>query len=487
MRKENVSSVELPLNFIHDDFLLHSETARLLYHEYAAPEPVLDFHSHLPAAEIAADRRFKNLTELWLEGDHYKWRLLRANGVAECYCTGAAPAYEKFLAWAQTVPAAVRNPLYTWTHLELKRYFDIDESLNEQTAKSIWAQANAALAQPGLSARGILSKFRVRTICTSDDPCDDLADHRTVNSSQRDFRVYPTFRPDKSLEVDRPESFNAWVNRLEKASDTSIDSFSAFLEALKRRHDFFHAQGGRLSDHGLSHCHASPCTGAGAKAIFENARRGSAASPDQRDQFASYLMIFFGRLDAERGWTKQLHLGGLRDVRTRKLQELGTDAGFDCIRDFPQVIPFCRYLDVLDRENALPKLIVYNINPADNYAFAAAIGSFQDSPVRGKIQLGSAWWFLDQKEGIEWQLNALSNTGLLSRFVGMVTDSRSFMSFSRHEYFRRILCDLLGRDVERGDLPNDEKLLGGTVRDICFENARSYLGLDLPGPSAIRP
>ena len=482
MRKEKASSLDLPLNLIHDDFLLHSGVARRLYHDYASSEPILDFHSHLPASEIAADRRFKNLTEIWLEGDHYKWRLLRANGVAERYCTGDATAHEKFLAWARTVPLAVRNPLHIWSHLELKRYFEIDEPLNERTAESIWSQANAALADPHLSARGILRRFRVRTICTSDDPCDDLADHEKSNASEHDFRVYPTFRPDKALEADRPENFNSWVSRLEQASDTSINSFPAFLDALKRRHDFFHSRGGRLSDHGLPHCHARPCTEAAARAIFDKVRSGSAASPEEHERFASYLMIFFGRLDAERGWTKQLHLGGLRDVRTRKLRELGPDAGFDCMSDFPQAEDFCRYLDLLDQENALPKVIVYNINPADNYAFAAAIGSFQDSPVRGKIQLGSAWWFLDQKEGIEWQLNALSNTGLLSRFVGMVTDSRSFMSFPRHEYFRRILCDLFGRDVENGELPNDEKLLGGIVRDICFENARSYLGLEAPSP-----
>jgi glucuronate isomerase len=480
MPRRKPSSVKLPLKFIHEDFLLHSEMARRLYHEYAAPQPILDFHSHLSGSEIAADRHFANLAEIWLEGDHYKWRLMRANGVAERYCNGDASPHEKFLAWAQTVPATVRNPLYIWTHLELKRYFSIDESLNERTAQSIWEQAKAALARPDLSARGILRKFRIRALCTTDDPCDDLADHRCANAAQNDFRVYPTFRPDKALDVDHPEKFSSWASRLEQAGNTSIGSLSDFLDALKKRHDFFHAQGGRLSDHGLLHCHASPCSEGLAKSIFEKARCGTAASAEEREQFASYLMMFFGRLDAERGWTSQLHLGALRNVRTHRLRELGPDTGFDCISDVPQAASFCKYLDLLDQENALPKVIVYNLNPADNYAFAAAIGSFQDSLVPGKIQLGSAWWFLDQKEGIEWQLNTLSSTGLLSRFVGMVTDSRSFMSFPRHEYFRRILCDLLGRDVENGELPADEKLLGGMVRDICFENARAYLGLDLP-------
>jgi glucuronate isomerase len=468
------------VNFINDNFLLHSEAARRLYHNHATAEPILDFHSHLPAAEIAADRRFSNLTELWLEGDHYKWRLMRANGIEERYCTGDAAPYEKFQAWARTVPAALRNPLYHWTHLELQRYFGISDLLSESTAKSIWERANEQLMAPEFSTRGILRKFHVRIACTTDDPCDDLAAHRKINAEQNDFRVFPTFRPDKALALHRPESFKACVSRLEQVSNIELRSFAAFLDALKQRHDFFHSRGARLSDHGLTHCYAEPCSDRDAASIFERARAGTAASPREHEQFASYLMLFFGQLDAARGWTKQLHLGALRDVRSRRLRELGPDTGFDCMGDFPQVRRFCGYLDLLDRENALPKIIVYNNNPADTYALATAIGSFQDGPVRGKIQLGSAWWFLDQKGGIEAQLNALSNTGLLSRFVGMVTDSRSFLSFPRHEYFRRILCDLVGRDVERGELPGDERLLGETVRNICYANAKEYLGLDPP-------
>lgn len=474
----NLSESELA--FINSDFLLHSDVARRLYHDYAAHEPILDFHSHLPPTEIADDRRFHDLTELWLEGDHYKWRLMRAHGIEERYCTGDAPAYEKFQVWARTVPAALRNPLYHWTHLELQRYFGIDQILNECTAKSVWERANARLADPEFSARGILRKFSVRVACTSDDPCDDLAAHRKINAEQSDFRVFPTFRPDKALVIESAERFNVWVGRLERASNIEVRSFGAFLDALKQRHDYFHEHGARLSDHGLSHCYAETCAQRGAETIFNKVRSDAAASPQEREQFASYLMLFFGQLDAARGWTKQLHLGALRNVRSRSLSELGPDTGFDCMGDFPQAERFCRYLDLLDRENALPKIIVYNVNPADTYALATAIGSFQDAPVRGKIQLGSAWWFLDQKEGIESQLNALSNTGLLARFVGMVTDSRSFLSFPRHEYFRRILCDLLGRDVERGELPNDEKLLGGIVRNICYANAKEYLGLDPP-------
>jgi glucuronate isomerase len=475
---------ERVMDFIHDDFLLNSEASRHLYHSYAAEEPILDYHSHLPAGDIAEDRRFQNLSQIWLEGDHYKWRAMRANGIAERYCTGDASPYEKFLAWARTVPFTLRNPLYHWTHLELKRYFDAGELLDESNAKYIWDRASDHLLHGDLTARGILTKFRVRALCTSDDPCEDLAQHKAIAAAGAECRVYPTFRPDNALRVHLPEVFNEWVNRLERVGNRQISSYNSFLDALKQRHDYFHSLGGRLSDHGLPHCHATPCGDAEAAGIFANARAGKAATDSEHERFASTLMLFFGRLDAERGWTKQLHLGPLRAVNTRALRELGPDTGFDTIGDATQVEPLCAYLDRLDREHALPRTIVYNLNPADNYAFAAAVGNFQDGSIAGKIQFGSAWWFLDQKEGIEAQMNALSNTGLLARFIGMLTDSRSFMSFPRHEYFRRVLCDLLGRDVESGDLPNDEKLLGAMVRNICFENAKQYLGLELaPAPA----
>lgn len=467
------------MNFIHDDFLLHSKTARRLYHDYAASQPILDYHSHLGPGDLAADRRFQNLFEIWLEGDHYKWRAMRANGIAERYCTGDATPHEKFLAWARTVPFTLRNPLYQWSHLELKRYFGIDELLDERSASSVWNQANAVLSGSSLTARGILRKFNVRAICTSDDPCNSLQHHRSLAASEPGFRVYPTFRPDKALLVNDPVTFNAWISQLEEASNIEISSLQSLLDGLKQRHDFFHAAGARLSDHGLERCLATPCNERRAATIFRKVRSGKPATEQEHEQFASYLMLFFGRLDAEKGWTKQLHLGALRAVNTRRLRELGPDTGFDSTGDWTHAQAFCGYLDRLERESALPKTIVYNLNPADNYAFATAIGSFQDGSIAGKIQLGSGWWFLDQKEGIEWQINALSNTGLLSRFIGMVTDSRSFMSFPRHEYFRRVLCDLLGRDMENGDLPNDEQLLGNMVRNICFENARQYLGLEL--------
>jgi glucuronate isomerase len=451
-----------------------------LYHEFAEFKPILDFHSHLPAADIAEDHRFRDLSEIWLEGDHYKWRLMRANVIAERYCTGDAPPYEKFQAWAKTVPSTLRNPLFHWTHLELKRYFGIDELLNERTAKAIWVKANGLLNTPDLSTRGILKKFQVRVVCTTDDPCDDLGNHQRVNASETAFRMYPTFRPDQALRVHESEAFNSWLSRLEQSSNVHIHSFATFLDALKARHDAFHAQGGRMSDHGLPYCYANPCAERHAAAIFDQARSGTPVSSNEQEQFASFLMLFFGRLDAEKGWTKQLHLGALRSVSSRKIRELGPDTGFDCIGDWLQAQALCAYLDLLERENALPRMILYNVNPADNHVFAAAAGCFQDGAPPGKIQYGSAWWFLDQKEGIESQLNVLSNTGLLSRFIGMVTDSRSFMSFPRHEYFRRVLCNLLGREMEAGELPNDMELIGSMVQNICFENARVFLGLDLP-------
>jgi glucuronate isomerase len=471
------------MNFIHDDFLLHSKTAQSLYHTYAANEPILDYHSHLPPADIASNRQFKNLFEICLEGDHYKWRVMRANGISERYCTGDADPYEKFAAWARTVPATIRNPLYHWTHLELARYFGISELLDEHNAKSVWDRGNKQLQSAELSAQGILRRFKVRVACTTDDPCDDLAHHKAVNAADVGFRMYPTFRPDKSLRVDQPEAFNAWVTRLERASNMAITTLQNFLDALKQRHDYFHAHGGRLSDHGINYCYANPGTEAEAETIFARARANTAASSEEYERFASLLMLFFGKLDAQRGWTKQLHLGALRSVNTRALHELGPDTGYDNIGDWNQAEPLSRYLNLLEQENALPKMVLYNVNPVDNYVLATVTGSFQDGKIAGKVQFGSGWWFLDQKEAIEWQLNALSNTGLFSRFIGMLTDSRSFMSFPRHEYFRRVLCDLVARDVENGELPNDEKLLGTTIRNICFENARQFLGLELPGAS----
>jgi len=467
------------MSFIHDDFLLSTPAARRLYHEYARDEPILDYHCHLPPKDIAENRRFANLFEIWLEGDHYKWRAMRANGIPEKFVTGDASPKEKFLAWARTVPATLRNPLYHWTHLELKRYFGIDELLDESSAERVWEQANALLAGESLRAWGILAKFRVRAVCTTDDPADDLRWHRQIASSGLKTKVFPTYRPDRAFLVDRPEAFNAWLGRLAAAANTDIADFRSFLDALRKRHDAFHAAGCRLSDHGLNVCFATPCSEEKAAEIFERARAFVPVSPEDQAQFSSYMMLFFGRLDAEKGWTKQLHLMARRNNNTRRFRELGPDTGFDSIGDWPQIDALAAYMDMLESEGALPKMILYNLNPAWNYAFATMIGNFQDGSIPGKIQLGSGWWFLDQKEGMEWQLNALSNCGLLAHFVGMLTDSRSFMSYPRHEYFRRTLCNLLGDDMEKGLLPADFDLVGGMVRRICYSNAERYFGLPL--------
>ena len=464
--------------FIHDRFLLETPAAERLYRECAAGRPIVDYHCHLPPADIAANRRFRNLSEIWLEGDHYKWRAMRANGTPERYCTGDAGPYEKFLAWAATVPACLRNPLYHWTHLELKRYFDIDDLLDETTAPAIWARANEALQSDDLSVHGILARFDVKVVGTTDDPADDLAAHRAIRAAGLPTRVVPTFRPDRALEVDQPDIVNPWLDRLGAAANVDIVRFQDLLDALSRRHQDFHDLGGRLSDHGLAFCPGPPSTQAEAAAAFDQARAGRAVGPAAQEGYAAYLMHVFGRLDAEKGWTKQLHLGARRNVRTRAFAARGRDIGHDAIGDWPQVDALAHYLDRLDREEALPKVIIYNNNPADNYAVATMAASFQDEGVAGKVQFGSGWWHLDQKEGMEWQMNALSNTGLLSTFIGMTTDSRSFLSYCRHEYFRRVLCNLLGRDLERGELPDQNDLVGRLVENLCYRNAARYFGWD---------
>jgi len=467
------------MSFIHKDFLLHSDTAKHLYFTYAASQPILDYHCHLSAKDIAENRRFENLFAIWLEGDHYKWRAMRANAIPEEFCTGNAEPYQKFLAWAKTVPYTLRNPLYHWTHIELLRYFGIDELLDETTAPEIWRRANAKLQEDELTAQGILKKFNVTALCTTDDPTDSLEYHEQIQVSGAPTRVFPAFRPDAALRTSDPAAFNAWIDRLEASADASIGDFAAFLDALESRHDFFHEHGCRLSDHGLDSCPVDFCSRAEASAIFQELRRGEEVSVDDSSKFASFLMLFFGELDAKRGWAKQLHLGASRSDNTRMLKLLGKDTGFDSIGDWPQIGSLTAYLDRLNDSNHLPKTILYNVNPAHNYAFASVINTFQGSEIPGKIQFGTSWWFLDQKEGIEWQLNALSNVGLLSRFVGMVTDSRSFMSYPRHEYFRRVLCNLLGEEMEKGELPREEGLIGPMIENICYGNAVSYF--QLPG------
>ena len=470
--------------FIHNDFLLGGQAARKLYHHWAEDSPILDYHCHLSPRDIAENRTFANLYEIWLEGDHYKWRAMRANGVPESLCTGSADPYDKFMAWASTVPFTLRNPLYHWTHLELKRYFGIDELLDETTAPRIWEVTKARLSGDDLSAWGILKRFDVRAVCTTDDPVDDLRWHWQLQSLACPATVFPTFRPDKALMVHIPEAFNAWTNALAEAANVEIRTFSDFQEALRRRHDFFHGMGCRLSDHGLAFCPRVDGTEADAATAFRRARLGLAASPLQQQRFAGFLMRFFGRLDAEKGWTKQLHLGARRGNSTRGFMQSGPDSGYDSIGDWPQIDALGAFLDALERENCLPKMVLYNLNPADFYAFATMAGNFTSArtgepAVSARIQIGSGWWFLDQKEGIETQLNALSNCGLLARFIGMLTDSRSFMSFPRHEYFRRVLANMMGRDMEQGLIPDREETVGTIVRAICYTNARTFLGLSI--------
>jgi glucuronate isomerase len=467
--------------FITDDFLLQTPAARELYHGHAWNQPIFDYHCHLPPHQIASNAPFRNLFDIWLAGDHYKWRAMRSNGIEEKFCTGDAEDYDKFLAFARTVPRTLRNPLYHWTHLELLRYFGVSELLDESSASAIWDAANEQLTRPEFTPQGLIDRSGVRVVCTTDDPTDDLAAHRQIREEGRlKARVYPTFRPDKALGVDNPTAFNAWVARLEAAAGTDCTKFPGFLRALDQRHEAFHALGGRLSDHGLSCCPGRIASEKKARKIYDAARLGEPASKRDHEAFAGYLMVYFGRLDAQRGWVKQLHLGAQRNNNSRLLRALGPDTGFDSIGDWPQAAALAKYLDALDSDNCLPKTIIYNLNPADNYVIGTMIGNFQDGSVAGKIQFGSGWWFLDQKEGMEWQMNALSNLGLLSRFVGMLTDSRSFLSYPRHEYFRRILCNLLGGDIERGELPRDMDLVGGMVRDICYRNAEQFFGLE-PG------
>ncbi|HOT47498.1 MAG TPA: glucuronate isomerase [Syntrophales bacterium] len=467
--------------FLTEDFLLHSPTAKTLYHEFAEGMPIFDYHCHLPAAEIAADRRFENLTDIWLRGDHYKWRAMRANGIAERLITGDASDPDKFKAWAATVPRTLRNPLYHWSHLELKRYFGISgKLLGPETAEEIYDTCSDMLRTDDFSARRILQRMNVRVVCTTDDPVDTLEHHRALREETSfPVSILPAFRPDKALAVDSPALFNRWVARLEEAADRDIPDYASFLEAIRKRHDFFHEAGCRLSDHGIEHPYAAAFTAKDAARAFDKARRGKKPTAGETLKFRSALLFELASMNAEKGWVQQLHMGALRNVNSRALKALGPDTGYDTIGDFDMAAALARFLDRLESGGRLAKTVLYAMNPRDNEVFATAIGCFQDGVIPGKMQFGSAWWFNDQKDGIERQINALSNMGLLSRFVGMLTDSRSFMSFPRHEYFRRVLCNLIGSDVENGELPGDMELLGGMVQDICFRNAAAYFGMGL--------
>jgi glucuronate isomerase len=460
--------------FLGKNFILETKTARQLYHDHAAKMPIIDYHCHLPPQDIAADRKFKTITEIWLEGDHYKWRAMRTNGVDEKYCTGDADDFEKFQKWAETVPYTMRNPLYHWTHMELQSIFGIDKLLDKKSAKKIYDQCNKLLKKDGYSSRNLMRKFKVETVCTTDDPADSLEHHQKIAADGFEIKVFPTFRPDKAMAVEHTENFNNYLSRLEAAADTSIGNFDEYLTALQKRHDFFHSLGCRLSDHGLEYISAEDYTDKEVKDIFKKVREGKNLDQTEVEKFKSSMLIHFGLMDYARGWTQQFHLGALRNNNSRMLRTLGPDTGFDSIGDFSHARALAKMLDKLDSQNQLAKTILYNLNPRDNELLATMIGNFNDGSVPGKIQFGSGWWFLDQKDGMEKQMNVLSNMGLLSRFVGMLTDSRSFMSYPRHDYFRRILCNLIGNDVEQGLLPSETSWLGEMVENICYYNAKNY-------------
>ncbi|HVS91802.1 MAG TPA: glucuronate isomerase [Mucilaginibacter sp.] len=460
--------------FLDQNFLLQSKTAEHLYHQYAAGMPIIDYHCHLDPAQIAGNVNFANLTDIWLKGDHYKWRAMRANGVDEQYITGSKSDWEKFECWAATVPYTLRNPLYHWTHLELQRYFDVHEILSPKTAKAIYDECAQKLQTAAYSVQNIIKKMNVEVICTTDDPIDNLEHHQKLKQSGWDVKVYPAFRPDKAMNADDVKGLNDYITRLEAVSNTTINSYNDYLDALKKRHDYFAANGCVVSDHGLEQMYAEDYTEAEIASIFQKIRSDKSLQPDEALKFKSAMLYQFAIWDHEKNWVQQYHLGALRNNNARAYREIGPDTGYDSIGDFTQAQALSRFLNKLDSTNQLAKTIIYNLNPGDNELFATMTGNFNDGTVAGKIQFGSAWWFLDQKDGMTKQLNALSSMGLLSKLVGMLTDSRSFLSYPRHEYFRRLLCNLFAEDIENGELPADLEWTGKIIQDICYHNAVNY-------------
>jgi glucuronate isomerase len=463
--------------FLGEDFLLESEFASQLYQGYAKSMPIIDYHSHLSPKQIAEDHQFENLTQIWLYGDHYKWRAMRANGIPEEFITGNKSDFEKFEKWAETVPNTVRNPLYHWTHLELRRYFDVQELLSPKTAKNIYDECSEKLKSPEYSTRNLLKKMNVRMVGTTDSPLDDLSFHEVIRKDQFEISILPTYRPDAFMEVENPVKLTTLIRDLGNLTSLKILSFEDYLRALKIRHDHFAAIGCKASDHGLSHMYAEEYYQQEVEAIFKKVLDGHVIEPLESLKIKSALLYNFALWDHEKGWVQQFHLGALRNNNSRLLKSIGADAGLDSMGDFQQGVHLSRFLDKLDKTNSLAKTILYNLNPADNDLFATMVGNFNDGSVVGKMQYGAAWWFLDQKQGIRDQLNSVSNMGLLSRFIGMLTDSRSFLSYPRHEYFRRILCNLIGEDVEKGELPNDLEFFGKLVQNVCYNNAKSYFEL----------
>ena len=462
--------------FIHDDFLLETKEARELYHTYAETLPIIDYHCHVPPAEIAENRKFENLTRIWLWGDHYKWRAMRTCGVDEAFITGNASDWEKFEKWAETVPKTLRNPLYHWTHLELRKPFGItDRLLGPGTARSVWDECNEKLARPEFSVRGIIQSMNVETICTTDDPVDDLRFHKQLaKDTTFPVGVFPAFRADKAMAVENPAAFASYMAKLGETAEIDIRSFNDLLEALHKRHDYFHEHNSRLSDHGLETMYVENYTKRELDQILLKLLQKQSLSPGEILQFKAAVLYELAVMDWEKGWTQQFHLGAIRNVNTRKLRILGPDTGYDSIGDLPMARPTAEFFNRLESENKLAKTILYNLNPRDNELFATMIGNFQGGTVAGKMQYGSSWWFLDQIDGMTKQIEALSNMGLLSQFVGMLTDSRSFLSYPRHEYFRRLLCNIIGRDIGRGLIPDDLKTAGKMVQDICYYNAKRY-------------
>ena len=461
--------------FLDENFLLENRTAETLYHEYAAKQPIIDYHNHLPPNEIAGNKKFDSITAAWLNGDHYKWRAMRTMGVPERFITGDATDFEKFKKWAEVVPFTIRNPLFHWTHLELKRYFGITDLLSPKTQAAIYEKTSALLNSEEYSTQNLLRKMNVETVCSTDDPVDDLRYHQQVKQEGMDINMFPAFRPDKAILIEK-DIFPGYIQQLGEAAQKSIQSFGDLLQALKDRMDFFHANGCRLSDHGLEQVYAEEFAEKETNLIFQKRINGRMVTPDEAKKYMSAVLYHLGCMYAEKGWVQQFHLGALRNNSTRMMRQLGPDTGFDSIGDFKQAATLSKFLNRLDTEDKLAKTIIYNLNPRDNEVMATMIGNFNDGSTRGKMQFGSAWWFLDQKDGMEKQINTLSNMGMLSCFIGMLTDSRSFLSFPRHEYFRRLLCNLIGRDVHNGELPNDTKWLGGIVEDICYRNAKNYFG-----------
>ncbi|WP_320053775.1 glucuronate isomerase [uncultured Acetobacteroides sp.] len=460
--------------FITDEFLLETKEAQQLYHDYAEKLPIIDFHNHLPPAEIANDYQYKSLTEIWLKGDHYKWRAMRTLGIEEKYCTGNPTDYEKFEKWAETVPYTLRNPLYHWTHLELLRVFGVDEILNPSTADSIYNNCTSKLQTPEYSCRRLLERWNVETLCTTDDPADNLEYHKKIANDGWKVTVLPGWRPDRILNLSDLVSLNSYIDRLGASADTSISDLSSLKDAYQKRHSFFNSMGCKLSDYGLKTAHAATYTESEVETIFSKIRKSIKVNAEEEEKFITFMLTFFAELDHSTDWVQQYHIGAIRNNNTLMYNTLGPDTGFDSIGDAAYAEPLAKYIDNLLSKGRLTRTILYNLNPKDNEVMATMLGNFQGEGVRGRMQWGSAWWFLDQKDGMTKQIDTLSALGLLRLFVGMVTDSRSFMSYSRHEYFRRILCNMLGNDIKNGLITNDMPLLGAMVQDICYNNPKGY-------------